>query len=118
MSFLSSAVKSDLNNSAHQIQDASSDIAKEFKKFVGDIEDLFKSSNALTGDELAKTKKQLDQRIKTARTSLNDASGNILQNARRTAALTNQYVHQQPWTVVGTGAALSFLLGYLLASRD
>ncbi len=118
MSFLTSAVKSDYNSSKHQIQDASSDIANEFKSFVCEIEDLIKSSSAFTGDELSKTKEQLNKHIKKARNSLDAASGNILQNARRTAALTNQYVHQQPWTVVGTSAALSFLVGYLLASRD
>jgi len=118
MSILSSALKSEINSSKNEIQDASADISKEFKNFLYDVEDLFKSSNSLTGDELAKAKEQLNQRIKKARATLDDASGNILQHARRTAALTNQYVHQQPWTVVGTSAALSFILGYLLASRD
>lgn len=118
MSILSSAVKSELNGSKNQLQDVSADIAKEFKNFLCDVEDWFKSSNSLTGDDFTKAKEQLNQRIKTARAVIDDASGNILQQARRTAALTNQYAHQQPWTVVGTSAAVSFLLGYLLASRD
>jgi len=118
MSILSSAVKSEINNSKNEIQDASADISKEFKNFLYDIEDLFKSSSSLTGDDLNKAKEQLNQRIKKARATLDDASGNILQHARRTAALTNQYAHQEPWKIVGAGAAIGFLLGYALAPRD
>ena len=118
MSILSSFVKTELNGSKNQIHDSSADITKEFKNFLCDVEDLFKSSSALTGDDLAKTKQELSQRIKTARATIGDASGNIVQQAIKKAALTNQYVHQQPWTIIGTGVALSFLVGYLLARRD
>lgn len=118
MSLLSSTIKSDLNSSKNQIQDASADITKEFKNFIFDIEDLLKSSNSLTGDDLIKVREQLNQRVKKARTIIEDASENIFQHARRSAALTNEYVHQQPWTVIGASTAVSFLLGYLLASRN
>jgi ElaB/YqjD/DUF883 family membrane-anchored ribosome-binding protein len=118
MSIFSSAVKTELNSTKHDIQDASADISKEFKNFLSDVEDLFKSSTSLTGDDLNKAKEQLNQRIKKARATLDDASSDILQHARRTAALTNEYAHQQPWKVVGAGVAISFLLGYALASRD
>jgi len=117
MSFLSSATKTELNNSKHQIQEASADVLKEFKSFLNDVEDLVQSTTTLTGEDLAKAKSQLKQRINTAKETIGEAGGNIFQQARRTANLTNHYVHEQPWTVIGTGAALSFLVGFLLASR-
>lgn len=118
MSFLSSATKSELNSSKHQVQEASQDVLKEFKSFLNDVEGLVQSTASLTGDDLAKAKAQLNQRISTAKETIGEASGNIFKQARKTAAITNNYVHEQPWTVIGTGVALSFLLGFVLARRD
>jgi len=118
MSFLSSATKAQLNNSKHQVQESSADVLKEFKSFLNDVEDLVQSTSTLTGEDLAKAKTQLKHRISSAKETIGEASGNILQQARRTASITNHYVHEQPWTVLGTGVAVSFLLGFLLARRD
>lgn len=118
MSFLSSATKSELNSSKHQVQQASTDVLKEFKSFLNDVEDLFQSTSSLTGEDLAKAKTQLKQRISTAKETIGDASGNVFKQARKTAALTNNYVHEQPWTIIGTSVALSFLVGFLLARRN
>ncbi|RZK20783.1 MAG: DUF883 domain-containing protein [Flavobacterium sp.] len=118
MSFLSSATKSELNSSKRQVQEASVDVLNEFKSFLNDVEDLVYSTSSLTGDDLVKAKRQLKQRISVAKDAIGDASGNILQQARKTAKVTNHYVHEQPWKVIGTGAAVSFLIGYLLSRRD
>ena len=118
MSFLSAATKSELNSSKQHVQESSVDALKEFKSFLNDVEDLFQSTTTLTGEDLAKAKIQLKQRINTAKESIGEASDNIFKQARKTAAITNHYVHEQPWTVIGTGVALSFLLGFVLARRD
>lgn len=118
MSFLSSATKSELNSAKHQVQESSTDVLKEFKSFLNDVEDIFQSTASLTGEDLTKAKAQLKQRINSAKETVGEASGNVFAQARKTAAITNNYVHEQPWTVIGTGVALSFLVGFLLARRD
>ncbi|GGY71912.1 hypothetical protein GCM10011613_16020 [Cellvibrio zantedeschiae] len=118
MSFLSAVTKSELKNSKHQAQQSSEDVLKEFKSFLSDVEDLFHSTTSATGDDLVKAKSQLKQRISTAKETIGDAGDNIFKQARKTAAITNTYVHDQPWKVIGTGIALSFLLGFVLARRD
>ena len=118
MSILSSFLKSEFKGSKSKFQDSSADIAHEFSNFLCDVEELFKSSSALSADELAKAKEQLNHRIKSARATMGEASGNIFQQAYRTAAKTNQYAHQQPWKVLGAGVALSFFVGYILARRE
>lgn len=118
MSFLSSATKSEFNSSKKQVQEASTDVLKEFKSFISDVEDLYQSTSSLTGEDLAKAKTQLKQRIRVAKDTIGDASGNVLKQARKTAAITNNYVHEQPWTVIGAGIAVSFLVGFLLSRRD
>jgi ElaB/YqjD/DUF883 family membrane-anchored ribosome-binding protein len=117
MSFLSSATKSQLNSNKQQAQAASTDVLNEFKSFLSDVEDLFQQTTSLTGDDLAKAKTQLKQRISSAKENIGEASGNVFKQARKTATLTNNYVHDQPWTVIGAGVAVSFLVGFLLSRR-
>lgn len=96
----------------------SSAISNEFHSFLNDIEDLFKATTSLTGDDLARAKAKLSERIDAAKETAEELSENIVQRARKTADITNHYVHEQPWTVIGAGAAAGFLLGYLLARRS
>jgi ElaB/YqjD/DUF883 family membrane-anchored ribosome-binding protein len=118
MSILSHNVKSDLSASRDKIHAATADVASEFKSFVSDIEGLLKETASLTGDDLARAKIKLNQRINAAKECVNNASGTMLQQARKTATITNEYVHQQPWAVIGTSAVVSFALGMLLSHRD
>lgn len=107
-----------LVNGKDQVQQASVDISKEFKSFLCDIEDLFKETTSLTGEDLARAKVKLNQRIEEAKETAGVAGRTIAQQARRTAEVTNNYVHERPWTVLGAGVALSFLVGYLISRRD
>jgi len=118
MSLSTNSIKSDFNDSKKHLQNVSTDISKEFKSFLSDIESLVKETSSLTGDDLAKAKAKLNQRIEAAKEQVGDVGGTLVQQARKTAAITNNYVHEQPWSVIGAGAAISFLLGFLLARRD
>ncbi len=110
-------IRSDINNGKAHLQNLGSDISKEFKTFVADIENLVKESASLTGEDLVRAKAKINQRIDAAKQCADQTGSTILQQARKTADLTNHYVHEQPWTVVGTGAVVSFMLGFLLARR-
>jgi ElaB/YqjD/DUF883 family membrane-anchored ribosome-binding protein len=100
------------------IRKVASGVSNEFHNFLCDIEDLFKATTSLTGDDLAKAKAKISARIDSAKESIEDVGASVSQHARKTAAMTNTYVHEQPWTVIGAGAAVSFLLGFLLARRS
>jgi ElaB/YqjD/DUF883 family membrane-anchored ribosome-binding protein len=109
--------------SAHSKSDGHFDISQsnlthEFQSFVADIEDLIKSTTHLTGDELNNAKAKIQQRISIAKDSVEDVGENIVKRARKTAKSTNNYVHAQPWTVIGAGAAVGVLVGYWLTRRS
>ena len=47
-----------------------------------------------------------------------EAMGQVIDSqARKTASLTNGYVHEQPWSAIGVGVSVGVLLGFLLAKR-
>ncbi len=91
--------------------------SREFHNFVADIEDLITKTTSLTGEDLEKAKEQLNERIASARTYLDEVSESIVQRARKSATVTNNYVHEQPWAAVGIGAAVGVVVGFLLSNR-
>lgn len=96
---------------------SASPIAQEFKHFLADIEELIEATTSLTGEDLARAKAKLTERIQTARDSAEAMGHKVMTRTRETAAATDRYVHEQPWKAVGISALLGLLTGALLARR-
>lgn len=93
-------------------------VSSEFQRFLTDIEELVAQTTSLTGEDLVRVKNSLNERISVAKASLEELSDTIVQKARNGAVATNNYVHEQPWTAVGAGAAIGLLVGLLVSRRD
>jgi len=93
-------------------------ISTEFQRFLSDIEDLVAQATSLTGDDLARVKKVLQERINTAKASLEELSYSVAQRARNGAIAADNYVHEQPWAAVGAGATIGLLVGLLISRRN
>lgn len=118
MTTLSNAFKSESKHNKDQLHASSHEVAREFKSFVHDVENLIKETTSLTGEDLARAKAKLSQRISSAKDTISDASGNIAAQARHSAKVADNYVHEKPWVAIGAGAALSFAIGFFLANRE
>jgi len=59
----------------------------------------------------------LSDRVAAAQRSVQEMSDKVVARARKTAAAANDYVHKQPWKVIGAGAAVGLVLGLLFARR-
>ncbi len=102
---------------ASAVDGARTAVSQEFHSFVADVEELVKATTELTGEELTRARAKLAERVAAARKSAEEIGVAIGQQARKSAAFTNDYVHAQPWQAIGAGAAAGFLLGFLLARR-
>lgn len=96
---------------------SASPIAQEFKHFLADIEELIEATTSLTGEDLARAKAKITERIQTARDSAEAMGHAVMTRTRETAAATDRYVHEQPWKAVGISALIGLLTGALLARR-
>lgn len=94
-----------------------SGVSEEFHNFIADVEDLVKDTTSLTGEDLTKAKEKLSARLASAKESLAEMSGTVVEHAKKTAKVTNTYVHEQPWKAIGIGATVGLLLGFALARR-
>jgi ElaB/YqjD/DUF883 family membrane-anchored ribosome-binding protein len=117
MKFQSKNLQSDVRGIGVATNRALSGVSREFHNFLTDIEELVKTTTALTGEDLARAKAELNARIATAKESVEEMGGAIADRARDTAKVTDNYVHEQPWQAVGIGAALGLLIGLMLGRR-
>lgn len=74
---------------------------------VADIEDLLKSTTSLTGEDLARAKARLMERVTAARESLTKFRG-----------AADDFVRERPWQSVGIAAVAGIVFGLLLARRS
>lgn len=61
---------------------------------------------------------QIEEGIRSGKYSWRDIQGTVMTKTRQAAATTDEYVHENPWKVVGIAAGLGFVLGLLMAPRS
>lgn len=93
-------------------------VSREITNVIADAEDLIKATTSFTSEDLVRVRAQLARGVAAARKSLANVGGAIADGARKGAATTNAYVHEQPWMVIGAGVAAGFLLGVLVTRRN
>ena len=103
---------------ATPVATAGAAVSREITNVLADAEDLIKATTSLTSEDLVRVRTQLAKGVAAAKQSIEEMGGAIADSARKTAATTDAYVHEQPWKVIGASAAVAFLLGVLIARRN
>lgn len=99
-------------------QAKSSAISSEFKNFLADIEHLITEATSMTTEDLTQAKTKLNERMESIKHSFDDLSETVSAKARKSAVVTNNYVHEQPWVAIGAGAVVGLLVGFLASRRS
>ena len=60
------------------------------------------------------TRDNVADRLRRTKQSLDEIRAETQAKARRVVRVTNNYAHDHPWRVVGTAAALAFVIGLLM----
>ena len=92
-------------------------VSREARNFLADIEDLVKATTSLTGEDLARARAKLAERIAAAKASVEKMGGAVVDGTRQAAQATDGFVRERPWQSIGIGAALGVLVGFLIARR-
>lgn len=114
---LAGSLATDAAVAADKAESLLSDASSEFQNFIADVEDLVKETSTLTGEDLKRAKAKLSARLESARSSAGEMGSAIAKRSRQAAHVTNDYVHEQPWKAIGTGAVVGLLVGFILARR-
>lgn len=88
----------------------------DLKAVVVDADELLHEIGNATEAELAVARGRIEQRLRAARSAIDDARGVVSRNVRSAADTTQVYVRENPWKAFGI-PALAALGVFLLLSR-
>ena len=80
------------------------------------IEEAEKFLNAI-GSQGEAAIAQMAERLKTTRHKLQTLEDVAVAKTKEAAAVTDEYVHENPWRAIGIAAALGAIVGMLIARK-
>ncbi len=106
-----------MNRAVDKFERARGRMAGDFRNMISDSEDLLKAAATVSGEGFTAARAKFDEKLKSAKAALADASQPLFDRTRETAAVADDYVHDNPWTTVGVAMAAGVLIGFLAAKR-
>lgn len=92
-------------------------LVSDFKVVVSDAEELLKLTAGQAGEKLTEVRARLGDRLVTAKDRIADMELTVVEQTKKVAHATDDYVHKNPWQSVGAAAGVAFLLGLLAGRR-
>lgn len=93
------------------------ELVTTLRGLIADAEELLDATSDSADSAIQELYARVQENVGQARESLADIEASVRANARRAAAVTDDYVHDNPWHSVGLAAAAGMLVGLLLARR-
>lgn len=92
-------------------------LVANLRRVISDAEDLLAATAGQTDTKITELRARAKENLRVARERLADADAAVRARARQAAAVTDEYVHDNPWSSIGAAAALGILIGVLLGRR-
>ena len=106
-----------MDRAVNEFERARGRMAVDFRTMITDSEDLLKAAATVSGEGFTAARAKFEEKLRSAKATLADASQPLFDRTRETAAVADDYVHGNPWTVIGVAIAAGVLLGFLAAKR-
>ncbi len=92
-------------------------MGNDIKTVFTDGEDLLKAAANVSTAGIAVAREKVGETLDSTRKMLTEASRPAVDKVRQTAVTANNYVHGNPWAVIGFAVAASVLFGFWAAKR-
>ncbi|HXC37867.1 MAG TPA: DUF883 family protein [Burkholderiales bacterium] len=92
-------------------------LAADLKLVINDAEELLRATASQAGEKVTAARLKVQDSLDQAKVKLSRLSDAGLDKAKEAARVTDDFVHDQPWTAVGIGAGLGLILGLLIGRR-
>jgi ElaB/YqjD/DUF883 family membrane-anchored ribosome-binding protein len=89
----------------------------DFSTMLTEAEDLLKRAGNETGERAKDLRAQVEAKLLAAKLRLQELEGEAIDRAKAAARVTDDYVHDKPWRVIGVAAAAGFIVGLLVNRR-
>ena len=102
---------------AQNVSDARNQLVEDFNKVAGDTESLLRAIAAVPGEKASALRAAVEENLAAARQRVRQVQGAAYERTAAAAEAADEYVHENPWPLIGAAAAVGFILG-LIARRD
>jgi ElaB/YqjD/DUF883 family membrane-anchored ribosome-binding protein len=104
------------------LKESTMDISREsllddFSSMLTEAEDLLRRAGNETGERAKDLRAQVEAKLLAAKLRLQELEGEAIDRAKAAARVTDDYVHDNPWRVIGVAAAAGFIVGLLVNRR-
>ena len=89
----------------------------DLRAVIADAEDLLRSTVGEVGSSATEARSRMTLRLQQAKDNLLQLQEAALARARAAGHAADDYVHDNPWTAVGTAAGIGLLVGLLIGRR-
>ncbi|MBS0401587.1 MAG: DUF883 family protein [Proteobacteria bacterium] len=106
-----------MSDMADSAVEAKEELVANLRRVISDAEDLLAATAGDSDSRIAELRARAKQNLAVAREKLADADAALRAGARRAMNVTDDYVHENPWSSIGAAAAVGMLIGVLLGRR-
>lgn len=92
-------------------------LVRDLKGVVADTDDLLQQVADSSAEEFIAARVKIEGRLRDARSRLDDARTSVTREVCAAADLTQAYVIENPWKVLGVAAAAGLVTAILLSRR-
>lgn len=100
-----------------QTQDARDQLVEDFKKVIGDTEELLKVTASATGGKVDAVRERAAENLRAAQRKLDALESEVIARTKAAARATDLLVHENPWPAVAIAGAVGLLVGMLSGRR-
>jgi ElaB/YqjD/DUF883 family membrane-anchored ribosome-binding protein len=100
------------------VQTAKQQLLDDFGKVVSDTEELLKAMKGAPGERAAEMRAAVEARLEATKERLRGIQGAAIEKTTAAAKATDEYVHENPWPLIGAAVAVGFILGLVVRNPD
>jgi len=92
-------------------------LVDDFVSVLSEAEELLKKAGNETGERARDLRAQVEGKLLAAKLRLQELEGEAIDRAKEAAKYTDEYVHDNPWRMIGIAAAIGFVAGLKINRR-
>jgi ElaB/YqjD/DUF883 family membrane-anchored ribosome-binding protein len=102
---------------ASELAQSKNRLVSDFKTLVTDAEALVRATGNYGGEGFAQARVKFEEQVEHLKDVMADAQSYAVEKGKQAAAVTDDYVHANPWQAIGIAAAIGVIAGILAGRR-
>jgi len=89
-------------------------LMQDLRVVVADAEELLRATAGQAGEKASVVRERIQENVNAVKLRLASAEEDAVEQAKQAAKVTDEYVHDNPWTAIGVAASVGVIIGMLI----